>query len=298
VSAYFSSVNYNKEYRLIDYNQTNEMKGLLEEIKTCDVIIVNFKPGDADKFNLNYDDIKKINQNIIYAAITGYGENNPKPAFDVLLQAETGFMSINGTSESGPIKMPVAMIDIIAAHQLKEGILLAYIHRLKTNKGAKVSVSLYDAALSALVNQASNFLMTGHTPRPLGTLHPNIAPYGDIFTCSDQIKIITAIGTDKQFIRFCEIINIDLYQNIDFSSNPNRVKNRTTLHKLLQEKIIHLNSKKILENCVKYKVPIGKINSVAEALQMPEAKQMILEDFIENTFTQRIRGNVFNIFFE
>src|SRR5690606_15808816 len=103
----------------------------------------------------------------------------------LILQAESGFMSMNGTPESGPVKMPVALIDVLAAHHLKEGILLALYERENSGKGKAVCVSLYDAALSSLVNQASNYLMAGKVPQRIGSLHPNIAPYGEIFETKD-----------------------------------------------------------------------------------------------------------------
>ena len=110
--------------------------------------------GDDKKLGMDYKTLKTYNSEIIFGEINGYGESNRRAAYDVVLQAETGFMSMNGTPESGPIKMPIALIDVLAAHQLKEGLLLALLNKEKTGKGSKVEVSLYDSALASLKNQA------------------------------------------------------------------------------------------------------------------------------------------------
>src|SRR5690606_4167760 len=118
--------------------------------------------------------------------ITAYENEPDKPAFDVVLQAETGFMYMNGEPGREPARMPVALIDILAAHQLKEAILIALLHRERTGKGSHVSASLFGSAIASLANQASNWLMAGHIPQRMGSAHPNIAPYGDVFYTNDD----------------------------------------------------------------------------------------------------------------
>ena len=181
VSAYFSSVNYNKEYIQLNLKDENDKTKVYKLIADSDIVIANFKPGDDIKLGMDYGTLKKHNSNLIYGEINGYGSQSKRAAYDVVLQAETGFMSMNGNETSGPIKMPIALIDVLAAHQLKEGLLLALLKKEKTNKGSLVEVSLYDTALSSLKNQATNWLMNKFIPQPIGSLHPNIAPYGEIF---------------------------------------------------------------------------------------------------------------------
>ncbi|MDF1676298.1 MAG: CoA transferase, partial [Vicingaceae bacterium] len=161
VSAYFSAVNWNKEHLFLDLKQANDKKQVTDLLKDAAIVIANFKPGDAEKFSLDYTSIKKINPTIIYGEINGFGEDDNRVAYDVVLQAETGFMAMNGTASSGPLKMPVAMIDVLAAHQLKEGILVALLNKIQSGKGAYLQVALYDAALASLKNQATNWLMNG-----------------------------------------------------------------------------------------------------------------------------------------
>src|SRR3954465_2895072 len=219
-SAYYASVNWNKTSLFIDLGLPEEKQKVYDLIKEADIVISNYKPGDDVKLQMQYDFLRKLNPSLIYAHISGFGNDSSRTAFDLILQAETGFMYMNGTASTGPLKMPVALIDILAAHQLKEGILVALIKRMKTGKGSVVTVSLQDAAIASLANQASNWLMQGYNHQHSGSLHPNIAPYGEIFTTSDSKKIVLAIGNEKQFSKLCELLNrMDIVEDPRYSSN-------------------------------------------------------------------------------
>ena len=258
ISAYFCSVNYHKEYIFLDYFDKNDFKKLHHLIKQSDIIISNFKPGDDKKFHLDFESVKKIQPTIIYAQLTGFGEKNPRVAFDLVLQAETGFMSINGTPESGPLKMPVALIDVLAAHQLKEGILTALWMQCKEKKARKVSVSLYDAAIASLKNQATNWLMAKEIPQPIGSLHPNIAPYGETFYTKDNKPVVLAIGSNKQFQQLLSILHLDNLTNDEkFSTNINRVKNREELAQILANAIKNFNRDELLKFAYEKNIPLS-----------------------------------------
>ena len=157
ISSYFSSINFKKKYLTLDLINKKDYDQFISLIEGADILISNFKRQDYHKFNITQDVLDAINPKLIHGRITGYGTDSDRVAYDLILQAETGFMSLNGTPDSGPVKMPVALIDVLAAHQLKEGILLALYERLKYGKGKLVSVSLYQAAVSSLVNQASSY---------------------------------------------------------------------------------------------------------------------------------------------
>lgn len=296
-SAYYASVNWNKKSLFVDIKNEQEKTKVYELIKDADIVISNYKAGDGVKLGMDHETLKKINPGLIYAHLSGFGENSSRTAFDIVLQAETGFMFMNGTAESGPIKMPVALIDILAAHQLKEGILVALINKIKTGKGSKVTVSLYDSAIASLANQATNWLMAGHDPQPVGSLHPNIAPYGEIFPTSDNKLIVLAIGSDKQFRQLCSILKTDaLVEQENFSSNTSRVKNRNELFKILQPEIRKQNSKELLDAFIANDVPAGCIRSVKEVLGTENAKKLILSEKGEfGESTERIRSTIFNI---
>lgn len=289
VSAYFSSVNYRKDYRKLDFKNPDDLTQLTELIRDADIFLSNFKKGDAEKFGITDDFLHSINTKLIIGKISGFGTESDRVAYDLILQAETGFMSMNGTPESGPVKMPVALIDVLAAHQLKEGILAALFQRSKTNKGQTVSVSLYDAAICSLANQASNYLMEGYIPQRIGSLHPNIAPYGEIFSTNDGKLITFAIGSNKHFELLCEFLGLSkLVSDERFAVNVNRVANRTSLQEIIQEVISRFEASEILEFMHKHFVPAGLIQNLEEVFQNPESDRLVKTESIENKETKRV----------
>jgi crotonobetainyl-CoA:carnitine CoA-transferase CaiB-like acyl-CoA transferase len=296
VSAYFSSINYKKEYQFIDFKNAAEFAAVIELIQTADVLIANFKRGDAEKFGLDYTALKKINPRLIYGEISGFGEQSDRVAYDLILQAESGFMEINGTENSGPVKMPVALIDILAGHQLKEGILVALLNRHQTGKGCKVHVSLYDSAVASLANQASNWLMTGINPKRMGSKHPNIAPYGDLFTTKNQRQITLAIGSDSQFAKLCSILELpSLITDPKFSTNQTRVANRTELAEILLRKIALLDSAQLLDTLDKAHVPGALIKTIEEVFADEQARNLVREEVIDGKNTRRVSSVIFKI---
>ncbi|MEJ6776918.1 MAG: CaiB/BaiF CoA-transferase family protein [Crocinitomicaceae bacterium] len=294
ISAYFSSVNYNKDYIKLDLNLDSDHSAFLDLISDADILITNFKKGDDLKLNILDKTLHEINPSLIIGKINGYGENNGRVAYDLILQAESGFMSMNGTPESGPVKMPIAMIDILAAHHLKEAILLGLLNRVKTGKGTSVSVSLYDAALSSLSNQSSNYLMGNHIPQRIGSLHPNIAPYGELFTTKSGDLITFAIGSNTHFNKLCSALQLKNIPLDDrFKTNQKRVNNRTILQKILQEQINDRTTSDILDKLSVLNVPAGKVNDLEEVFKAPEAQELIRKELIDGVETSRITSVVF-----
>ncbi|MDX5404626.1 MAG: CoA transferase, partial [Bacteroidota bacterium] len=203
VSAYFSSVNYHKEYVSLDLKDPSDREHLNAILKEADVLIQNWKEGDAEKFGLSAGSLMARFPKLIIADLSGFALETQRVAYDIVLQAETGWLSMTGHPGGGPAKLPVALIDLLAGHQLKEGILAALWQRERTGTGAQVAVSLEESALASLANQASNYLMCGNIPGPMGTAHPNIAPYGEIFRCRDDHPLLLAVGSDVQFQKLC-----------------------------------------------------------------------------------------------
>lgn len=296
-SAYYASVNWNKSSIFLDLQTEQGKQQVYDLIKEADVVISNYKPGDDLKLKMDYHTLKKINPQLIYGHITGYGINSSRTAYDLILQAESGFMFMNGNAESGPLKMPVALIDILAAHQLKEGILIALIKRMKTTKGSFVTVSLEQAAVASLANQASNWLMSSYNHIPSGSLHPNIAPYGEVFTTADNKQLVLAIGNDKQFIKLCELIHrTSLSTDIRFSSNAQRIIHRNILFDYIQSTIKTLYAEPFLQELIKHDVPAGLIKSVKEVFENKHLSHLILEDTKENNqLTKRVKTVVFEV---
>ena len=294
ISAYFSSVNYGKKYGTINLKIEAERDRFLEEIRDTDILVSNFKKGDATKFGIEDEVLFALNPKLIHGKITGYGEDSNRVAFDLILQAESGFMSINGTPESGPLKMPIALIDVLCAHHLKEAILLALYERERTRKGKSVTISLYDAAVSSLVNQASNYLMTGFVPNRIGSKHPNIAPYGELFKTKDGATVTFAIGSNTHFRRLCEVLGIDdLSEDQRFKNNQNRVVNRAELFELIERKVIEQEAEELLTSLQLLNVPAGKVRDLAEVFNDPLSQELIIEEEIDGICTRRVKSVLF-----
>ena len=283
-SAYYWSVNAGKETVFLDFTNQDDLQKLYQYVQRADVVITNFKLGDDVKLKVDYLTLSQLNPTLIYASINGFGNHSPRTAYDLILQAESGFMYMNGdTSPSSatqienaqPLKMPVALIDILAGHQLKEAILIALINKYKTHQGAHLSVSLFDTAIASLANQATNWLIGHHLPKAQGSLHPNIAPYGELFITKDSHQITFAIGNDKQFKKLCDILNLTLYEDITFQTNPQRVNNRQELYTLLNKKITQLTFQELFNQCLENDIPIGKIRNLKEVFELPEAQDML-----------------------
>jgi len=297
ISAYFAAANYHKKSVFLDLHSPKSIADILEITRQADIITVNFKSGDAERYGLDYQTLKSINPAIIYAEISGFGEQDERLAYDVILQAETGFMYMNGAADGPPVKMPVALIDILAAHHLKEGILIALMQRSKTGLGARVSVSLYDAAISSLANQAANWLMTGHSPQRMGSGHPNIAPYGDVFRSKDNAYFVFAIGSDKHFAQLCHVLEIPSMANDErFAKNISRVQHRSALIALLQEAVSAWKLEDLLLEMQHLRIPAAEIKDLPKVFEDAHAKAMILEETLENGFkTKRAKSIAFRI---
>jgi crotonobetainyl-CoA:carnitine CoA-transferase CaiB-like acyl-CoA transferase len=289
VTSYFSSINFRKEYITKDFTLPSDYAWLLEQLPTVDVLIMNFKSSDYLKFNLTKEKLHAINPRLIIGSISGFGDNSDRVAYDLILQAESGIMAMNGAPDGYPTKMPIAFIDVLAAHQLKEALLLALLKREKTNLGSWVSVSLYDAAVSSLVNQASAFLMNDIIPTRMGSLHPNIAPYGEIFRTKDKKLVTFAVGSDRQFQTLCKVLGCELISsNLDYSTNEDRVKNRIKLMEEMAPYILMYEAKELSDLALEHVIPLGIIKSLDEVFETLEAKALIREETQGITSTKRL----------
>src|SRR5690625_2062269 len=207
VSAYYLCANRSKKSVTVDQKTSDGIAQIKELVKDADVVINNFKVGTMERFGLDYKTLKKINEKIVYCSITGFGETGPyqhMAGYDFIIQAMSGLMSITGTEESGPQKVGVAMTDVLTGLYACIGIEAALLEREKSGEGQKIDISLYDSAVSSLVNIASNYLMSGQIPRRLGNHHANIVPY-QTFETSDG-EIVIAVGNDRQFEALTKIL--------------------------------------------------------------------------------------------
>lgn len=295
-SAYFWSVNSQKEFIFLDISIPSQLEKLYALVKDADIVISNFKFGDDKKLKVDYESLSALNPKLIVAAINGFGIESPRTAYDLILQAESGFMFLNGEANSQPVKMPVALIDLLAGHQLKEAILIALLNRYKTSKGCNISVSLFDSAVASLANQATNWLIGNNLPKASGSLHPNIAPYGELFETKDKQLITFAIGTNKQFKNLCELLQFSsLATDTKYANNQLRVSNRTQLYAVLYNYIKQYNFKDLFKLCVENDIPIGKVRSLKEVFELPEAQKMTRKFKRDDKEITVVSGIAFNI---
>lgn len=295
-SAYYWSINSGKESKLLDLTNGKELKILYDLVKEADIIITNYKKDDDVKLKVDYESISKIKEDIIYASINGFGPNSNRTAYDLILQAESGFMFMNGEPNSKPTKMPVALIDLLAGHQLKEAILIALLKKYKTKKGSKITVSLFDSAVASLANQATNWLIANQLPKATGSLHPNIAPYGELFETRDGQLITFAIGSNKEFTKLCEVINYSgLAKEKQFSNNQSRVANRQALYSILYNYIKPFLFKDLYLLCIENSIPIGKVRNLKEVFELKEAKSLLNKSIINGQSITTVKSAIFNI---
>ena len=287
-SAYYSSVNFLKENMALDLTIEAHYSLFETQLKDADIILMNFKKGDDVKLKVRPENLWAINPSLIIGKISGFGSDNDRIAYDLILQAESGFMAMNGTPDSGPVKMPVALIDVLAAHQLKEGLLLALMQR-EQGKGQVVSVSLYDAAICSLANQASNYLMAQQVPQRIGSLHPNIAPYGEVFETQDGQLLTFAIGSDQHFEKLVSYLDLhELAKDPRFSSNIERVKNRGVLYHYMASVISMKTCAHIISSLLELGVPVAKIKSLEEVFEDPKAMSLVKTEQIDGQNTKRV----------
>ena len=277
-SAYFCSVNWGKKSIAVDLTSTKGQAIVQKLAAKSDIVIASYKPGDAKKLGVSFDQLKRNNSKLIYGQVTGYGSDNERVGYDAVIQAESGFMDLNGEKNGLPTKMPVALIDVLTGHQLKEGLLVALLKRDRIGEGSLVEVSLIQTAISSLTNQATNWLVANKLPSRQGSLHPNIAPYGESFETKDGKRILLAVGSDRQFFDLLRILKIDplTFEN-KFSTNHRRIENREEMNSVLSNAIQQLTASELFLQIHKFKIPAGIIQNVREVFEMQSAKDLMIQ---------------------
>jgi len=280
VSAYYLCANRNKKSITVDLKSNEGVNLIKQLVRESDCIINNFKTGTMERFGLDYDTLSHINPGLVYCSITGFGETGPNkdmPGYDFIIQAMSGLMSITGDSTSGPQKVGVAITDVLTGLYACIGIQGALLERVHSGKGQKLDISLYDSAVSALINIGSNYLMSGKTPGLLGNAHANIVPY-QTFETSDG-EMVIAVGNDNQFKTLCTIVGErGLADDERFATNPKRVEHRDTLVPILQKSFLEKPTAYWYEQCKQNKIPCGPIQTLDEITEDPQlhARNMFL----------------------
>ncbi|MFN3700001.1 MAG: CaiB/BaiF CoA transferase family protein [Alphaproteobacteria bacterium] len=273
-SAYYLSCNRNKKSIAIDMRSPEGQNLVYGLIDKSDVVIENFKVGSLKKLGLDYESVSRRNPQIIYASITGFGQNGPlaqEPGYDFLAQAMSGLMACTGGIDAPPTKAGVALSDIITGLNAAIGILAALHHRKTSGQGQHIDVSLLDCTLAAMTNIAQYYLTSGTLAPRVGNAHSTIVPY-QAFAATDG-HLILAIGNDGQFARFCAYINKDDWaQDERFKTNSARVQNRSLLIPMIEAII---QSRKVgdwVSGLLEVDVPCGPVNTMDQAFQMQQVK--------------------------
>ena len=283
VAAYFLSCNRGKKSAAIDFAQEEGAALVRELANDADVVVENFKVGGLKKFGLDAASLRAAHPSIVYASITGFGQDGPyaeRAGYDYIIQGMGGLMSITGQSDGepggGPMRVGVAVVDLFTGMYTATAILAALYRREKTGEGAHVDMALFDTQLAMLANQASNALVSGNDPPRQGNTHPNIVPYQP-FEAADQ-PIIIAIGNDRQFARLAEICGHPEWTRDErFASNAARVANRSEIVRLIADRIREKSAAEWLAELELAGIPAGPINRISQALADVQAqhRQMV-----------------------
>lgn len=272
VAAYFHAANRGKRSVTCDFRDPADLERLKGLIDQADVVVENFKLGGLARFGLDYDSLSARNPGLVYASITGFGQNGPRaaqPGYDFLIQGMSGVMDLTGEPDGEPQKVGVAWIDIFTGLYGVIAVQAALAERATSGRGQHLDLSLMDVGVAVLANQATNYLLGGQVPHRLGNAHPNIVPY-QLFPASDG-HLIIACGNDRQFAALCRALDVpDLAADPDYATNPARVANRAALVPLLTQATQLRSRADLIAALEQVGVPAGPVNDVSEALADPQ----------------------------
>jgi formyl-CoA transferase/CoA:oxalate CoA-transferase len=278
-SAYFLSINRNKESLTLDLKSAEAMRVLEPLLAKADVLVENFRPGAMARLGLGYDRLAARFPRLVYCSISGFGQTGPRrkePGYDAVVQAEGGLMSITGDADGQPFRLGVAISDIVSGMFAAQGVAFALLARERTGRGQLVDVGMLDATAALLTYQAGIYFATGATPGRMGNRHPTIVPY-ETFDAADG-GFVVAVGNDEQWRQFCAVLEREpLATDERFATNRARVANYDTLRPMLAETIRARTRTAWVDDLRAAGVPCGSVRDVAEVLQDPhlEAREMI-----------------------
>ena len=277
-AAYYLSANRNKQSVTIDFTKPQGQQLVRELAAKSDILIENFKVGGLEAYGLDYASLKVLNPDLIYCSITGFGQTGPyakRAGYDFMVQGLGGLMSLTGRPEgeegAGPVKVGVALTDILTGLYSTVAILAALAHRQHDGGGQHIDMALLDVQVACLANQAMNYLTTGVAPQRLGNAHPNIVPYQD-FPTADGDFILT-VGNDSQFRKFAEVAGRPEWADDPrFATNTLRVANRSVLVPLLRQATVFKTTAEWVTQLEAVGVPCGPINDLAQVFADPQVQ--------------------------
>lgn len=294
-AAYFLAANRGKKSVTIDFTR-KEGQELVRRLAACsDIVLENFKVGGLAQYQLDYQSLKEVNPGIIYCSITGFGQTGPysqRAGYDFLIQGMGGLMSVTGEADGlpggGPVKVGVAIVDIFTGMYAATAVLAALASRERTGLGQYIDLALLDVQVATLANQATNYLVSGHSPVRMGNSHPNIVPY-QAFATSDS-HIIVTVGNDDQFGKFCKVAGLpQLAADERYLTNAGRVNNRDTLIPMLCDAIRTRSKSWWISELEKAGVPCGPINTLEEVFADPQVQHRAMCRTVEHSAAGPIR---------
>jgi crotonobetainyl-CoA:carnitine CoA-transferase CaiB-like acyl-CoA transferase len=290
-SAYFLSINRNKESLTLDLKHPSSRNVLDALLQRADVVVENFRPGTMERLGLGYDDVARRFPRIVYCSISGFGQTGPRraePGYDAVIQGEAGLMSITGAADGPPFRLGVAIADIVSGMFAAQGIAMALLARVRTQRGQRVDVGMLDATAALLTYQAGIYFATGNTPVRMGNRHPSIVPY-ETFPARDG-DFVVAVGNDEQWTRFCRAIGArELADDPRFATNRDRVGNYDALRPLLVARLQSRTRSEWVADLKAAGVPCGAVRDVAEVLQDSHLTAREMIETVEHTTAGALR---------
>ena len=280
-SAYYLCINRNKQSLALDLKSQRVRELLRELVKVADVVIENFRPGTMERLGLGEKELRAINPRLIYASLTGFGADGPMsdwPGYDLIVQAWGGLMSITGSPDGEPVKVGVAIIDLIAGLMLGKAITAALFAREKIGVGQRIDTSLLEAEVASLINVGSNYLIGGKVPTRWGNAHPNIVPYQNFQTADGYLVI--GVASEVIWKRFCQAIGrSDLTDDRRFADNSKRVEHRVSLIALLSEMFLERTNDAWFRLLSEAEVPCAPVQTIDQVFQAPQVlhRRMLME---------------------
>jgi crotonobetainyl-CoA:carnitine CoA-transferase CaiB-like acyl-CoA transferase len=298
LSAYFLSANRNKRSITIDIATQDGVDLIKRLVRTADVVVENYKPGDLERRGIGYKELRLIKPDIVWCAISGFGQTGPysdRVGYDFLIQAMGGIMSVTGDSDAAggrPVKVGLGISDVMCGMYATVGILAALRHRDNTGEGQYIDLALYDSQIAWLINCGTGHLVSGKVPSRIGNRHPNIAPYQTFRTADGEIAI--AVGNDTQFARFVQSIGMpELASDVRFLRNRDRVVNIDALDHLISTALFQDSSDAWIDKLLAAEIPVGRVADVAEALsdQHTLARDMVITMQNDDQRELKLLGN-------
>jgi len=276
-SAYFMSINRNKESVTLDFKRP-EGRAILDELAArADVLVENFRPGTLARLGYDYAAVSAVRPRLVYCSVSGFGQTGPRssePGYDAVIQAEGGLMSITGPADGPPYRLGVAIADIVSGMFAAYGVAMALLARERTGRGQQVDLAMLDAVTALLTYQAGNFFASGTAPQRLGNRHPSIVPY-EVFTASDG-DFVLAVGNDDLWKRFCGVAAIDAGER--FATNRQRVSGYDELRPMVAGALAAHPRAYWIERLTAAGVPCGSVRDLGEVFEDPQlaARDMIV----------------------